>query len=328
MKVAINGLGRIGRYILKAGLNDLEFVGVNDVFDIPTMVHLLKYDSVFGRTGLKIEARGEKIALNGHEVPVMNIHDPAKLPWKELGAEIVFECTGKFTNREKASAHLTAGAKKVIVSAPAKDADLTVVMGVNHKSYDPEKHHIISNASCTTNCLAPIVAVLHKHFGVERGFMTTVHSYTSDQRLMDSPHKDLRRARAATLSQIPTTTGAAKAVGLVIPELKGKLDGIAIRVPTPNVSCIDLAVICKKQLSVEEVNDAFKEAANGELKGILGFSDEELVSIDFLGDPRSGIVDGPSTKVIENLVKIIAWYDNEAGFSMRMIDFAKYIGSK
>ena len=330
VKIGINGFGRIGRIILRRAINDpmIQFVGINDVFDVPTMVHLLKYDSIFGRAQASIEAKENAIVINGKAIPISKETDPTKLPWKALGAQIVLECTGKFTDKEKATAHLTAGAKKVIISAPAKGDDLTVVMGVNHHAYDPNKHTVISNASCTTNCLAPVAKVLNEKFGIERGFMTTIHSYTNDQRLMDGPHKDLRRARAGAMSQIPTTTGAAKAVGLVLPELKGKLDGFAIRVPTPDVSCVDLVCVCKKSPKADEVNSALKRAADGELKGVLAYSDEPLVSADYLGNTHSSIIDAECTKVIDNLVKVLAWYDNECGFSARMIDLAKYIGEK
>lgn len=330
IKVGINGFGRIGRNILRHAINDplVQFVGINDVFDIGAMAHLLKYDSIFGRAEMSIEAKDNALILNGKKITITKETDPAKIPWKDLGAQIVLECTGKFTEREKVNAHLTAGAKKVIVSAPAKGEDLTVVMGVNHKNYDAEKHTVLSNASCTTNCLAPVAKVLHANFGIERGFMTTIHSYTNDQRLMDGPHKDLRRARAGAMSQIPTTTGAAKAVGLVLPELKGKLDGFAVRVPTPNVSCVDLACVCKKAASTAEVNAALKKAAESELKGILGYSEEPLVSVDYLGNTHSSIVDSECTKTIDNLVKVLAWYDNEAGFSARMVDLTKYIGER
>lgn len=330
IKVGINGFGRIGRNILRFAINDplVQFVGINDVFDIPTMAHLFKYDSIFGRVSASIEAKGNALVINGKTIPVTKETDPSKIPWKNSGAQIVLECTGKFTDREKVIAHLSAGAKKVIISAPAKGEDLTVVMGVNNHIYDNAKHSIISNASCTTNCLAPVAKVLHEKFGIERGFMTTIHSYTNDQRLMDGPHKDLRRARAGAMSQIPTTTGAAKAVGLVLPELKGKLDGFAVRVPTPNVSCVDLVCVCKRSAKAEDINAALKKASETELKGILGYSEEELVSVDYIGNIHSSIVDASCTKTIDNLVKILAWYDNEAGFSARMIDLAKYVGER
>lgn len=330
IKVAINGFGRIGRQILKDGINDplLEFVAINDIFDTKTMAHLLKYDSIFGRAKVSIEARENALVVNGKFIPVLNINDPMALPWKDMGVQIVLECTGRLTDKEKAASHLERGAKKVIVSAPSKGADITVVMGVNHKKYDPQKHNIISNASCTTNCLAPVAKVLNEEFTIERGFMTTIHSYTNDQRLMDGPHRDLRRARAGAVSQIPTTTGAAKAVGEVLPELKGKLDGFAIRVPTPDVSCIDFTAVVAKKTDAKSVNATLKKASEGELKGILGFSEEPCVSVDYLGDPRSSIVDAELTKVFDNLIKVFAWYDNEVGFSMRMIDLTKLIGEK
>lgn len=330
IKIGINGFGRIGRIILRHSINDplVQFVGINDVFDTATMAHLLKYDSIFGRAQISIEAKSDALVVNGKSIPVTKETDPTKLPWKSTGAQVVLECTGKFTDKEKASAHLTAGAKKVIISAPAKGEVKTFVMGVNHTTYNPASDHILSNASCTTNCLAPVAKVLHEKFGIERGFMTTIHSYTNDQRLMDGPHKDLRRARAGAMSQIPTTTGAAKAVGLVLPELKGKLDGFSVRVPTPNVSCVDLVCVCKKKSAAEEINAALKHAAENELKGILGYSTEPLVSVDYLGNTHSSIVDAEYTRTIDNLVKILAWYDNEVGFSARMIDLTKYIGER
>lgn len=330
IKIGINGFGRIGRIILRQAINDpmVQFVGINDIFDVPTMAHLLKYDSIFGRAPASIEARENALVVNGKTIPITKETDPAKIPWKSWGAQVVLECTGKFTEADKAKAHLAGGAKKVIVSAPAKGDDLTVVMGVNHHEYDPTKHTVISNASCTTNCLAPVAKILHEHFVIERGFMTTIHSYTNDQRLMDGPHKDLRRARAGAMNQIPTSTGAAKAVGLVLPELKGKLDGFAVRVPTPDVSCVDLVCVCKKSPKAAEVNAALKKAAENEFKGILAYSEEPLVSTDYLGNKHSSIVDAECTKVIDNLVKILTWYDNEAGFSARMIDLAKYVGER
>lgn len=334
IRVAINGFGRIGRQIVKAGINDplIEFVGINDLFDLPTMVHLCKYDSVFGRTTASIEARDGALVINGKAIPVTSEKDPTKLPWKKAAAQVALECTGKFTDREGAAAHLTAGAAKVIISAPAKNADATICMGVNHQAYDPARHTILSNASCTTNCLAPVVKVVHERFRIASGFVTTIHSYTSDQRLTDSPHKDLRRARAAAVSQIPTSTGAARAVGLVLPELRGKLDGIAIRVPTPNVSCIDLVALCEEPVSAAAINAACKAAAHGALKGILAYTEEPLVSVDFMGDTHSAIVDGSLTATVPSegarMAKIIAWYDNEAGFSQRMVDVTKYVGER
>jgi glyceraldehyde 3-phosphate dehydrogenase len=327
IKVGINGFGRIGRNVFRAGLKDkeIDFVAVNDITDAETLAHLLKYDSIYGiLPGVKAE--GDTIFVQERSLKVLKEKDPSNLPWRKLGVDIVIESTGIFIDKEGATKHLTAGAKKVIISAPAKNEDITIVMGVNEDKYLPEKHHIISNASCTTNCLAPVAKVLNDFFGIEKGTMTTIHSYTADQRLMDSPHKDLRRARAANLSIIPTTTGAAKAVSLVIPELKGKLNGMAFRVPTPNVSVVDLAVLLKRKVSVEEINQAFKEASQGDLKGILDYTEEPLVSKDFNGNSNSSIVDGLSTMVIaDNLAKIIAWYDNEWGYSCRIIDLLKYI---
>jgi len=327
IKVGINGFGRIGRNVFRAGLKDKEinFVAVNDITDAKTLAHLLKYDSIYGiLPGVKVE--GDTIFIEERRLKVLSERDPSNLPWAELGVDIVIESTGIFRDREGASKHLAAGAKKVIISAPAKGEDITIVMGVNEDKYLPEKHHIISNASCTTNCLAPAAKVLNDVFGIEKGTMTTIHSYTADQRLMDLPHKDLRRARAATLSIIPTTTGAAKAVSLVIPELKGKLNGMAFRVPTPNVSVVDFAVLLKRKVSIEEINQAFKEASQGDLKGILDYTEEPLVSKDFNGNAYSSIIDGLSTIVVDdNLAKIIAWYDNEWGYSCRIIDLIKYI---
>lgn len=331
VKIGINGLGRIGRIVLRETINDpmVQYVGINDLFDVATMAHLLKYDSTFGRAKVSIEAKENALVINGKVIPVTKETDPTKLPWKNVGAQIVLECTGKFVDAEKAKAHLTAGAKKVIISAPAKgEGARTFVVGVNHQNYDPAKDDIVSNASCTTNCLAPVAKVLHEKFGIERGFMTTIHSYTNDQRLLDGPHKDLRRARSGAISQIPTTTGAAKAVGLVLPELKGKLDGFSVRVPTPDVSCVDLVCLVKRSVKVDEVNAALKAASEKELKGILGYSEEPLVSCDYLGNHLSSIVDAECTKTNENLVKVLAWYDNEVGFSMRMIDLAKYMGER
>lgn len=327
IKVGINGFGRIGRNVFRAGLKDkeIDFIAVNDITDAETLAHLLKYDSIYGiLPGVKAE--GDTILVQGRNLKVLKEKDPNNLPWRKLGVDIVIESTGIFIDKEGATKHLTAGAKKVIISAPAKNEDITIVMGVNEDKYLPEKHRIISNASCTTNCLAPVAKVLNDFFGIEKGTMTTIHSYTADQRLMDSPHKDLRRARAAALSIIPTKTGATKAVSLVIPELKGKLSGMAFRVPTPNVSVVDLAVLLKRKVSVEEINQAFKEASQGDLKGILDYTEEPLVSKDFNGNSNSSIVDGLSTMVIDdNLVKIIAWYDNEWGYSCRIIDLLKYI---
>jgi glyceraldehyde 3-phosphate dehydrogenase len=331
VKVGINGFGRIGRNIMRAALGqrDLEFVAVNDLTSTETLAHLLKYDSILGNLGADVKAAGDSITVDGKAFKVLSVKSPGELPWKDLGVEVVFEGTGRFTDRDSASKHLSAGAKKVIVTAPAKKPDITVVMGVNHERYDAGQHHIISNASCTTNCLAPAVKVLHERFGVRKGWMTTVHSYTNDQQLLDLPHKDLRRARAAALSNIPTTTGAASAVGEVLPELKGRLDGIAMRVPTANVSVVDLAVLVDKSTSAQEVNAAFTDAANGPLKGILQVSTEPLVSIDFRGNPYSSIVDAPYTSVMDgDFVKILAWYDNEWGYSSRCVDLVKYLAKK
>jgi glyceraldehyde 3-phosphate dehydrogenase len=329
IKVGVNGFGRIGRNILRAAQGEaaIEWVAVNDIADAKTLAHLFKYDSVHGIYPGEVAAKENAILIDGREVRVFAEKDPARLNWKEMGVEIVVESTGLFTDREKAQVHMTAGgAKKVLISAPAKGEDLTLVMGVNDYLYDPEKHHILSNASCTTNCLAPFTKVLHDHFSVKRGLMTTIHSYTNDQRILDLAHKDLRRARAAAMSMIPTTTGAAKAVGLVLPELKGKLNGFSLRVPTPDVSVVDLVAEIERNATVQEINAALKEAAAGKLKGILAYTDEPLVSIDFLGNPHSAIIDGASTMVIEgNLIKVLAWYDNEWGFSNRMIDLIRLV---
>ena len=331
VKVAINGFGRIGRNVLRAAVNDkeIDFVAINDVTDTKTLAHLLKYDSIYGRFDGSVEHGTDGITVNGKKIKVTAERDPSKLPWKELGVDIALECTGLFTARDKAKGHLDAGAKKVIISAPAKEEDLTLCMGVNHTLYDPKKHHIISNASCTTNRLAPIAKVLHRNFVIKKGLMTTVHAYTNDQNILDLPHKDLRRARAAALSMIPTTTGAAKAVGLVLPELNGKLDGISIRVPVATVSLVDLVAEVEKEATVESVNASLKKASEGELKGILEYCADECVSIDFSGNTHSSIVDALSTKVISpNLVKVFAWYDNEWGFSSRMRDLILYMFSR
>ena len=331
IKVGINGFGRIGRNALRAawGNPEIEFVAVNDITSAATLAHLLKYDSVHGRLEQSVTAEKDGLVIDGKRVKVLSERDPGKLPWGELGVSVVLECSGLFTDRDKAAAHLKGGAKKVIISAPAKGADLTVCYGVNHTSYNPAEHHVLSNASCTTNCLAPVAKVLHEHFGVKRGLMTTIHSYTNDQRILDLPHEDLRRARAAALSMIPTTTGAARAVGEVLPELKGKLDGMAIRVPTPNVSVVDLSAELAKNTTEAEINAAMKAASEGALKGVLGYSDEPLVSIDFNGSSFSSIFDAPTTKVMDgNFVKILSWYDNEWGFSKRMGDVTRFIGSK
>ena len=307
---------------------DVDFVAVNDLTDAQTLAHLLKYDSVHGRFPGEVQVKDDVILVNGKKTQVMAVKDPAQLPWKDLGVEIVMECTGLFREKDQASKHLEAGAKKVIISAPAKGPDITIVMGVNHQEYDASKHHIISNASCTTNCLAPVAKVLLDTFGIQRGLMTTIHAYTNDQVILDFPHKDLRRARAAALSMIPTTTGAAAAVSLVLPQLKGKLDGMAMRVPTPNVSVVDLVAELEKEASVDGVNAALKKASEGALKGILGYTEEPLVSIDFNGTGLSSVVDAPSTAVIEGrMVKVLSWYDNEMGYSARMVDVARFIAS-
>jgi len=329
-KVAINGFGRIGRLVLRAaiaeGVKELDFVAVNDLTDAKTLAHLFKYDSTFGIFGGKVEAKDSSILIDGKEIKVLSQKDPGQLPWKELGVDFVIESTGRFTDSEKARAHLGAGAKKVVITAPAKGDVLTLVMGVNEDRYDNSKHDIVSNASCTTNCLAPVAKVLLDEFGIERGLMTTIHSFTNDQVTLDFPHKDLRRARAATLSMIPTTTGAAKAIGLVIPELKGKMDGMAIRVPTPNVSLLDLVVETKRETTVDQVNRAFKEASRGKLSKYIEYTEEPLVSRDFYGNNKSAIVDGLSTTAIEGkMVKVIAWYDNEWAYSCRVNDLVSYM---
>jgi glyceraldehyde 3-phosphate dehydrogenase len=331
LKVGINGFGRIGRNILRAALGnaELDFVAVNDLTDTKTLAHLLKYDSILGNLHQEVTASGDAIHVAGEALKVLSVKDPSQLPWKELGVDIVFESTGRFTDRDAAAKHLAAGAKKVIITAPAKGPDVTLVMGVNADKYDPAKHHIISNASCTTNCLAPVAKVLHEHFGIVRGWMTTVHSYTNDQNLLDLPHKDLRRARAAALSIIPTSTGAASALGEVLPELKGKLDGIAMRVPTANVSVVDLVVQLNKKTSAEEVNAAFKKAASGSLMGILAVEDAPLVSIDFRGNGHSSIVDSGYTKVMDgDFAKVMSWYDNEWGYSSLCVDLALMLRNK
>jgi glyceraldehyde 3-phosphate dehydrogenase len=332
IKVGINGFGRIGRNVLRASLNDpnLEFVAVNDLTDPKTLAHLLKYDSILGNLPNKISAGTDSIQVDGRNIRVFAEKDPAKLPWESVGAQVVVESTGRFTDAVDAKKHLRGPVKKVIISAPAKNEDVTLVLGVNHQVYDPAKHHVISNASCTTNCLAPITKVVHDNFKIVSGSMTTIHSYTNDQVILDFPHKDLRRARAAALSMIPTSTGAAKALKLVIPEMAGKLDGFAVRVPTPNVSVVDLVAVVEKKTSKEEVNAAMKKASeDGPLKGYLGFEEHELVSADFRGDSRSSIVDAPSTMVVGgNLVKVISWYDNEWGYSCRVRDLIDFIGKK
>lgn len=331
IKLGINGFGRIGRMVFRAAQKhaDIDVVAINDLTDPPTIAHLLKYDSVHGQFGEEVVAKENSIEVSGKPIVITSVKNPSECAWKEYGVDIVAECTGLFTSKENAAKHLSAGAKKVIISAPAKDPDITIVMGVNSNTYDPRQHHIISNASCTTNCLAPVAKVILENFGLTAGLMTTIHSYTGDQRILDFPHKDLRRARAASLSMIPTTTGAAKAVALVLPELSGKLNGLAIRVPTPNVSVVDLvATIEKPGVTARDVNDALKNAAEGQLAGILGYSDLPLVSVDFNGCPKSSIVDAPTTYVIGNLVKVLSWYDNETGYSHRMVDLAAMIGAE
>ena len=331
LKVAINGFGRIGRNVLRAGIHnpEIEFVATNDLTDTKTLAHLLKYDSVLGPLNAEVSAGPDSITVNGRQIKVFQQKDPAAIDWSSLGAQIVIESTGKFTDAEAAKAHLKGTVKKVVITAPAKNEYITVVMGVNHTAYDPAKHHIVSNASCTTNCLAPLVKVLHEKFGIERGSMTTIHSYTNDQNVLDFPHKDLRRARAAAINMIPTTTGAAKAIGLVMPELKGKLDCYAMRVPTPNVSVVDLVAVLKTNATAEQINDALKAAAEGELKGILAFTMDPVVSTDMMRNPNSSIVDGLMTKVLDgNLAKVVSWYDNEWGYSCRVVDLCLYMASK
>ena len=331
LKVAINGFGRIGRNILRSALDEkkLEIVAINDLADAKTLSHLLKYDSVHGRLNASVSEKESSLIVNEKDIKILSERDPANLPWKELGVELVIESTGLFVDKANASKHLSAGAKRVIISAPAKEPDITIVLGVNEEKYNPRKHHIISNASCTTNCLAPIAKVLLENFGIKKGLMTTIHSYTNDQRILDLPHKDLRRARSAAVSMIPTTTGAAKAVSLVLPELKGKMDGMAIRVPTPNVSLVDLVAEVEKDTTAEEVNKTLKSAAEGELKNILQYSEEPLVSIDLNDNSHSSIVDGLSTSVIEkNMVKVLSWYDNEWAYSCRVRDLAMFIAEK
>src|SRR5688572_9670161 len=331
IKVGINGFGRIGRNIMRAAMGDrnIDIVAVNDLTTTDTLAHLLKYDSILGNLQADISAKGDRITVNDDQFQVLSIKDPAQLPWKDLGVDVVFESTGIFTDRDAAAKHIAAGAKKVVITAPAKKPDITIVLGVNDDKYEPSQHHIISNASCTTNCLAPIAKVLHEKFVIKKGWMTTVHSYTNDQQLLDLPHKDLRRARAAALSIIPTTTGAASAVGEVLPELKGKLDGIAMRVPTPNVSVVDLAAILEKKTTTAEVNAAFKDASEGTLKGILQYSEEPLVSVDFRGNEHSSILDAPYTSVMDgDFVKVLSWYDNEWGYSSRCVDLLGFLAKK
>ena len=331
IKVGINGFGRIGRNIMRAAMahDDIDIVAVNDLTDAATLAHLLKYDSILGNLRADIRASADRITVDGDQFQVLAQKDPAALPWKDLGVDLVFESTGKFTKRDDAAKHLAAGAKRVVITAPAKGPDVTVVMGVNHETYDPAKHKIVSNASCTTNCLAPTAKVLHETFGLKKGWMMTIHSYTNDQQLLDLPHKDLRRARAAALSIIPTTTGAATAVGEVLPALKGKLDGVSVRVPTPNVSLVDLSAVLDRKVTAEEVNKAFETAACGPYKGIIEYVTAPLVSIDFRGNAHSAMIDAPYTKVIDNdFVKVLAWYDNEWGYSSRCVDLMRYMADR
>jgi glyceraldehyde 3-phosphate dehydrogenase len=333
IRVGINGFGRIGRNVVRAakalGGGDIDFVAVNDLTDTKTLAHLLKYDSVHGRFDGSVEGKEGAIVVDGDEMKVLSEKDPAKLPWKDLGVEYVLESTGRFTDRDQAALHLQAGAKKVVISAPAKKEDITIVYGVNHQKYDPASHHIISNASCTTNCLVPVVKVILDRFGFVSGFMTTVHSYTNDQQILDLPHKDLRRARAAAISIIPTTTGAAKATALVLPEVKGRIDGVSLRVPTPDVSVVALTAVVERATTAEEVNDAFREASRGALKGVIEVSDEPLVSVDYIGNVASSTVDSMSTNVVNGtLVNVTSWYDNEMGYSARCVDLLRYIGSR
>jgi glyceraldehyde 3-phosphate dehydrogenase (phosphorylating) len=330
-KIGINGFGRIGRMFLRAALNNpqLEVVAVNDITDAPTLAHLLKHDSVHGTLAQDVKVSPHALAVGPHTIEVLAERDPAKLPWSRLGVQVVIESTGLFTKREAAGKHLEAGAKKVVISAPAEGADVTVCMGVNDRDYDPGKHHVVSNASCTTNCLAPVAKVLHESFGIVHGLMTTVHAYTADQNLQDGPHRDLRRARSAALSMVPTSTGAARAIGLVLPALKGKLDGIAVRVPTPNVSLVDLCAVVERDADDKSVNAAMKAAAEGPLKGILAYSEAALVSVDLNDNPASSIFDAPLTKVIDRrLVKIFSWYDNEWGYSNRLVDLAAHMAAR
>jgi glyceraldehyde 3-phosphate dehydrogenase len=331
IKVGINGFGRIGRNVVRAGLNnpEVEFVAANDLTDTQTLAHLLKYDSILGQLKADVRADGEYIHVGDKKIKIFAIKDPAEIDWPSLGVDVVVESTGRFTDGKDAAKHLRGSVKKVIISAPAKGEDITIVLGVNDTAYDPAKHNIISNASCTTNCLAPLAKVINDKFGIEKGSMTTVHSYTNDQNVLDFPHKDLRRARAAALNMIPTSTGAAKAIGLVLPELKGKLDGYAMRVPTPDVSVVDLVAVLKKDASAEEVNAALKEAAEGPLKGILAYTEDPVVSTDMLNNPNSSIVDADLTKVIGgNLLKVVSWYDNEWGYSNRVVDLVAFLGKK
>ena len=331
IKIGVNGFGRIGRLVLRSALkhSDVDVVAINDLSNSTTMAHLLTYDSVHGKLDASVKAGDDTIHVDGQSIAVTSVKDPATLDWKQFGVDIVAECTGLFRDRVNATKHLTAGARKVVISAPASDPDITIVMGVNSNNYDPRQHNIISNASCTTNCLAPVAQVLLENFGIRSGLMTTIHSYTGDQRILDFPHKDLRRARAAALSMVPTTTGAARAVALVLPELEGKLNGLSIRVPTPNVSLVDLvATVEKAGITVSEINGCLKEASEGYLSGILGYSELPLVSCDFNGSPLSSIIDAPTTYVVDNMVKVLSWYDNEAGYANRMVDLIAMIGAQ
>jgi glyceraldehyde 3-phosphate dehydrogenase len=331
VKVGINGFGRIGRNVVRAGLDrhDIEFVAANDLTDTKTLAHLLKYDSILGPLHDEVKAEADAIVVRGKRIKIFAIKDPAEIDWSSVGAQIVVESTGKFTEAKDAAKHLRGTVKKVVISAPAKNEDVTVVLGVNDSMYDPARHNVISNASCTTNCLAPVVKVLHDKFGIDKGSMTTIHSYTNDQNVLDFPHKDLRRARAAALNMIPTTTGAAKAIGLVMPQLKGKLDGYAMRVPTPNVSVVDFVAVTSKPATTEGVNAALKEAADGSMKGILAYTEDPVVSSDMMHNPNSSIVDGQLTKVLDgNMVKVVAWYDNEWGYSMRIVDLIEFLAKK
>lgn len=332
IKVGMNGFGRIGRVILRALVQrgfPLELVAINELADVKTNAHLLKYDSVHGQIGVPVKAGKDSLIVGDREIQIVSHKNPAEIAWGKMGVDIVLECTGIFTSKSQASLHIQGGAKKVLISAPSKDPDITIAMGINNEKYDPKAHSVVSNASCTTNCLAPVAKVLHQQFGIERGLMTTVHSYTNDQRILDVAHSDLRRARAGAVSQIPTKTGAAEAVGLVLPELKGKIDGLSIRVPTPNVSCVDFVCNTQKAVTAQEVNAALKQASEGALKGILGFSEELLVSCDYIGNPHSAVIDAETTKVMDQkMVKVLAWYDNETGFSNRMVDAAQFIGER
>jgi glyceraldehyde 3-phosphate dehydrogenase len=329
LRVGINGFGRIGRILFRAGFEKLNIVGINNLGSIEEAAHLLKYDSSHGKFSKSVETEGTNLVVDGKVIPVSSTKDPLQIPWKQWEVDVVLECTGAFKNKEDFKKHITAGAKRVLISAPANDADITIVYGINHDKYDSKSHHIISNASCTTNCLAPVAKVLNDSFGIDMGFMTTIHSYTNDQRILDANHKDLRRARAAAMSMIPTTTGAAKSVGLVLPELKGRIDGVSVRVPTPNVSLVDFVLTTKKEVTKESINKALIEASNGSLKGVLRCEKDPLVSIDFNGDPASSIVDLESTMIMgKNMAKVFSWYDNEMGFSNRMVDLALYMAKK